>query len=352
MSPYLKILPSLTLTVLLSLPLVARINLPQHNESALLQRIIIPDRPADSHLWDFSKTETVGDPVEVRFDRCSDSCISATLPGIRYDFAVCGDTLYRLAVETHYTRCSDTIPLLYALPSVPAPQSRPFASRGRAYHSEYIDAFGDMKLEFVSRGTLILPEGDTLRNVSLTRLSVRQYIAAAFHALPVASHDNIDSLMWREEIILSWLSPDYPVPLLRHSVTTDSLPGRQPVVRTSSWMCPPSDQPLRVAAKRFNTGLGTGMPSSLPDGDSPLHALAVDVSSDGITVSGIAVAGGNISMLLTDVIGRVFSSMPPRVCHSGTQVEWSVDKLPAGQYILYINRDDSPPFSQKLIIRQ
>lgn len=85
--------------------------LPRHDESALLQRVTFEPIAEESRIWDFSMSEYSGDPIEVRFDWTSDSCMSAWLPGIRYDYELRGDTIFHVATETHFMRLSDTIPM-------------------------------------------------------------------------------------------------------------------------------------------------------------------------------------------------------------------------------------------------
>ena len=137
---------SVLVAVAIALSLTAGVQLPHDGECAVLQRIAVDKVSTDGRLWDLSQAEFTGVETEVRFTRSCDSCLSATLPGIRYDFGVCGDTVYRIATETHFIRLTDTIPMLFAAPSSGNIHRRAYASRGRAYHSEYIDAVGDVTL--------------------------------------------------------------------------------------------------------------------------------------------------------------------------------------------------------------
>ena len=183
--------------VAIGLSLTAGVSLPHDGECAVLQRIVADNIPIDGKLWDLSQAEFTGVETEVRFTRGCDSCLSATLPGIRYDFGVCGDTVYRIATETHFIRLTDTIPMLFAAPSSGNIHRRAYASRGRAYHSEYIDAVGDVTLSETGRGTVILPSADTIDDVTLTRHISRQLIAVEMQCRSVADRDSAATLLRR-----------------------------------------------------------------------------------------------------------------------------------------------------------
>ena len=188
---------SVLVAVAIALPLTAGVQLPHDGECAVLQRIAVDKVSTDGRLWDLSQAEFTGVETEVRFTRSCDSCLSATLPGIRYDFGVCGDTVYRIATETHFIRLTDTIPMLFAAPSSGNIHRRAYASRGRAYHSEYIDAVGDVTLSETGRGTVILPSADTIGDVTLTRHISRQLIAVEMQCRPVADRDSAATLLRR-----------------------------------------------------------------------------------------------------------------------------------------------------------
>ncbi|MDE5594121.1 MAG: hypothetical protein K2I89_00915 [Muribaculaceae bacterium] len=334
-----------------SLPLVAKLNLPQNEETAYLHQIVIPERFANDCLWDFSECEIIGNPMEARFEWQGDSCLSATLPGIRYDFDIKGDTVFHTVTESHYQCLSDTLPLICALPASASVSGR-YASRGRSYHSEYTDAYGDMTLTALGQGTIILPSGDTIANVTLTRLSTRQHIAKALHTQPSAASVSEDSLPKRTTIEYTWVSDSYPVPLVRYNFRADSL-GEEAVGQAWvwSWMCSPSNQPFRANNRNFNRkDRSSALLSPYGDDEAPLTAMALTADNSTVSVSGTAACDGRIAMLLTDVVGRVFSSMPPTEFHGGSAVEWTADGLPDGQYVLYISRDGSTPVAYKIIL--
>lgn len=335
------------------LSLSAGINLPSHGDNAILQRISALNVPTDGRIWDFSQFELTGDEPEVRFDMIGDTCLSATLPGIRYDFELRGDTLYQVGTETHFVRLSDTIPLPYIVPSAGKDFSSRYASRGRAYHSEYIDAIGNVTLSDLGRGTVILPQGDTVTDVTLIRHSTRQLISAAFGRCPVADADSAMSLLRRTAVTYVWLAPDLPVPVAQITEVTDSV-GNRPkgTAMRSAWICPPGNQPLRSVAARSSARRHMPSDSSSPTTYSPeLTDLSVITDPNGVSVSGTSSGECRISMVLTDILGRVYASMPPTNYSRGSAVEWSCDDLPAGEYLLHIESGDSPSLTRKIIIK-
>lgn len=330
----------------------ARSILPADGDYARLQSVEGFTPQGGATVWDFSTADNVRDAFDIRFSRAADSCLSVTMPGIRYDFAIAGDTVFRTAAETHFMRVSDTVPLLYDLPLTAGAFSGSFASRGRAYHSEYIDATGTVSLSAISRGTLILPHGDTVRNVILTRLQTRQLISSTMHRpTPVRDCDPA-ALLRRNTTTLTWRSGDYCVPLAQYTETTDSIGSARCGEGTvSAWICPPLNQPAREPAVRSAVKRYSPKGADEPQGIAHLSDLSVTMSGNGVTVSGTSPADCRISMILSDALGRVFSSMPPTAYSRGAIVEWSCDGLPAGEYLLLIESGDSPSLTHKIVIR-
>ena len=330
----------------------ARSVLPADGDYARLQPIegFVPQDGAT--VWDFSSANNIRDAFDIRFSRASDSCLSVTMPGIRYDFAIAGDTVLRIATETHFIRVSDTIPLLYDMPLTAGDYSGCFASRGRAYHSEYIDATGVVSLSVVGRGTLILPLGDTISNVMLTRLQTRQLISSAMHRPSPVGDCDAATLLRRVTIVLTWKTGDYCVPLAQHTVTADSIGSVRCGENTvSAWICPPLYQPASIPDASPSERRYSPRGTDLPLGGTHLSDMSVTQSGNGISVSGTSPDDCRISMILSDALGRVFASMPATAYTRGAIVEWSCDGLPPGNYILYIGRDELPEQACKLTIK-
>lgn len=344
---------SVLAAVAIGLSLTAGVSLPHDGECAVLQRIAVDKVSTDGKLWDLSQAEFTGVETEVRFTRGCDSCLSATLPGIRYDFGVCGDTVYRIATETHFIRLTDTIPMLFAAPSSGGIQHRAYASRGRAYHSEYIDAVGDVTLSEIARGTVILPSADTIGYVMLTRHVSRQLIAVEMQCRPVADRDSAATLLRRHTETLTWRSDAYSLPIAQITTVTDSIgDAARGEASVSAWICPPLCQPLRgtvnrPASRRYPPS-DNGSPTGGIDG---VDGLSVSVDGNAVTVSGTSPGDCRISMVLADVLGRVYASMYATDYSRGATVEWSTDGLPPGNYVLYISDSSAPPQAIKLTIK-
>ena len=339
---------SVLVAVAIALSLTAGVQLPHDGECAVLQRIAVDKVSTDGRLWDLSQEEFTGVETEVRFTRSCDSCLSATFPGIRYDFEVRGDTVFRVATETHFIRLTDTIPMLFAVPSSGGIQHRAYASRGRAYHSEYIDAVGDVTLSEIARGTVILPSADTIGDVMLTRHVSRQLIAVEMHRRPVAYRDSAAILLRRHTETLTWRSDAYSLPLAQITTVTDSVGDvSRGEASVSAWICPPLSQPLRGAVNR---PASRRYPPS--DNGSPSDGLTVVANGNAVTVSGTSPGDCRISIMLTDVLGRVYASMPATDYSRGATIEWSTDGLPPGNYVLYISDSSAPPQAVKLTIKQ
>lgn len=328
--------------------------LPSDGEYARLQRVVGFEFDAGVPLWDLSAADNDGDAFDIRFNWRGDSCLSVTLPGIRYDFAVNPDTIFRTTRETHFVCLNDTLPMPVCLTADPgsgiAPQN--YASRGRAYHSEYMDAFGNVSRTAAGRGTVILPMGDTIPVVILTRHVESQFIASAYHDRPIADPDSIGSLLLRTSVTYSWLAPDLPLPVAQLTEVTDSVGFRAkgPAKRTA-WICAPCNQPVRNIANRQAKRRYSPSENGSQYGSTELTDLSVTTDGNGINVRGTSPGDCRISMVLTDVLGRVFASSPEKDCRSGDIVEWQYDNLPPGNYVLYINNGDRSIETQKIVIR-
>lgn len=331
--------------------------LPLDGDEARLHPIVAGIPQTEAKIWDFSLSDNSGDAFDIHFNWHGDSLLSATMPSVRYDYVVNGDTLSRISSETHYVSISDTIPMIIGCGagldrSIACCR---FASRGMAFHSEHIDACGTASVTVCGRGTLILPQGDTVRNVTLTLHRSNQKMVLARDKRPDihAPADTTLSYATRQADTYTWRSAAFTVPLAQTMVITDSVDG-SPNVRTriSSWLCPPISQPMRpwmVRNSAPNRHVDNGKGAAQGINDFP--ELTVCIDGDRVDVRATAAADGRVEMILTDIQGRVFASRPKSTCVRGAELSWTLDNLPSGRYILYVHQDGNEPIIEKFKIR-
>lgn len=190
--------------------------LPSDGESVTVQPIE-PFSPEVNGYWDMSQSYPVRTLFDIRFNWVNDTILMATLPGVSYSFITDGDCVKRIKSESHYIRLNDTIPMLTGILKGNVTDTiSQFASKGRAFKTEYIESHGDVSLSLMGYGRLILPLGDTVNNVSLIKHHSRQSMSFALHSKPntnEARHDKTAKTLTRNIFTYSWKSPEYLIPL-------------------------------------------------------------------------------------------------------------------------------------------
>lgn len=300
-----------------------RAMLPHSVDSRLiLQRIerYVPDLPvSENAVWDLSGHSPIGDEVEADTHWTTDTTLSVTVPHIRRDYLLRGDTLRLITRETAFVRLADSVgsPELF-LPLVRgASISEASVVKGRAYQSDPIGFPVSTAIECLGKGTLVLPDRRAYPDVSLMRLT------------RISPSDTLTAY--------SWVSPLCRYPLAR---TSDSSAASAAV----TWICDPTKQaPSAIVETSFN--IQDSFDGTAPHSESNgFHnpPFEVSVTEGLVSVSfrdtarqDAAHDGERFTLILSDSQGRAFTSASG--VFAGGYATLSLAGVPRGEYILYIN---------------
>lgn len=275
-----------------------------------------------SNMWDMSSSELLGDELEVKFRWNSDSTFSAATSSIRRDYLILGDTLFRVCEETHFGFMNDSIACVVDLLNAKSGEmvEKHFKRTGREYTASRISENGISSVKSLGYGTLALPTGTTIDNVSL---HVNRRVSDTVG-------DTIDIYVWRAD------NTPFPIAMTKISrgITTIA----------ETWICDPTKMPISALGAEGLVSMSRNIKAiGGPDGEyNGGKAKPVVEYNDGIVIVKVSSSDFNddLSLLLTDSMGRVVESSKSRtiICNV-MEASISVGGLPSGEYLLYVHFD-------------
>ncbi len=336
--------------------LTEALNAPRPGDSLVTRRLPgMPLLPAGRDVvWDISQYS----PRENRslLFTGSDSSSVATENGTSWHTAVHGDTLWLKGFENRlclmeYDRL---LPLLrYPFSSGDSIKGQ-FHGMGTWCGRRFMRVWGDGITRAEGEGTLILPGGDTLRHVLMTR-SVRHTYHITYDSIhtwdalrQAVARDSGGGLPDTAGIApvvtetRSWYAPGWRYPVLRADQSSDPLGSA-----TLAVLFPPESQ-LELDYDMENAlvrqSLTMHRSSSFPEGgqkDSSIsmdsHTTGYDAFTGTVTVTFSLLRPASVSLLLSDVTGVVWRSTEQSYDVDGTYtLSLSCLGLPHGQYALRI----------------
>lgn len=178
----------------------------------------IPESTLDNNVWNLKNLYPISDNFTIEATYVSGSVLSVRFPAVRYDYRINGDTLFRLTTESRVERITDTIPLaIFIDNNCPSALPAPVGRKGRRYQSDSISEAGFYRINSVTAGTVILPQGDTIRNIKL-------YVSE-------------ESYSTRSITTYRWTTGDILMPLLQTTVVSKiNLDGSISDCDPISWM--------------------------------------------------------------------------------------------------------------------
>ena len=267
------------------------------------QRIVFQDlgRSGENVLWNLGDVEVVDGRYKLRYAAFRDSLhewIAGTEHRTMYYYdQSAGDGIHIAGLENHTTRILyDTQELWLPLPMQPGDSvSGIFAGRGSYCGKVFLHAFGRYTTKADAGGTLILPDGERLKDVlrirtdryTMTRetepdtLLLRYGIDSmaamsadtALFLLQQAEADSTASVMRAE--ILRWYAPGYRYPVLttyRMEMTPAATDSIAPQPYTTAFYCPPLVQEEMLADDPDNEAVR----QTLADANAQSGAPATD----------------------------------------------------------------------------
>lgn len=235
-----------------------------------------------------------------------------------------------------------------------------FNGTGTYCEKLFMRRFGTYKTKADATGKLVLPGGDTLRNV--TRLHTERYVGMVLapldtmeHRIPAFTPDSIiskmanDSARTREDIY-RWYAEGYRYPVLEAKTVSYC----DKILTEEMYYCPPEMQELlvldnenKVVREKDDNGLaddGQGKKSG-PNG----FDYRITQNDDGETVTIIYSSERpvRVTALLANSQGYVYKRAEQT---DGSDITISYSGLRPGQYILYINAAEER-FAEKFNVK-
>ena len=225
----------------------------------------------------------------------------------------------------------------------------------------FIRRYGTYKTKADAAGTLVLPKGDSLRNV--IRLHTERYVGTitvpidtmekkipAFTVDSIIRHLAPDTAKVREDIY-RWYAEGYRYPILE----AKSLSFCDSLLTEEMYYCPP-DMQRTLAYDEDNKQIRTRLAeeerarwlASSPDEDSNpksrgkngfTYNLPQDDNSDLVTINYSTDHATKMTALVTNALGYVYRRTDQSCAVGNGQATIDCSGLRRGQYILYINVD-------------
>lgn len=328
-------------------------NMPRVGDEFALRRVefVEPGDGGRGCVWDFSTAVTVNSDYRIRYSVTGDSVIVVKKNRTTYKYCMQGDSLMWTGYENRLTLMRDSV----AAVALRFPfgfgdeLERDFYFKGIYSQTKEIAARGGSTVTADAIGTIYLPDGDTLRNVLRVKREYDSRVKIFRHGDSTEIEAGNDSLLRHIETVHLWYAEGYRYPVaktLEHSYRD----GDRELSRfRSAFICPPSEQTFRgrdeanaAIRARMQTDIGKSDSernnSNKNDDNRPEIVLTNTGSEVTVTVTGVN-ADIEIAMILTDVAGRVFDSIPRRRSADTYIQTVPVSSLPNGDYLLYIQVD-------------
>lgn len=326
-----------------------------------------PGPAGENVWWDFSKQQTINDRYRLNYYGVADSLIVGEEHGTLYKYLVEGDSLLLAGIENPTTQIDNRKPELLLVYPVSYGDKREdyFHGNGDYGNQLFITARGKVSVQADACGTLLLPTGDTLRNV----LRVRHFKTISGQTVPypfvqpgdtVFSPDSIDCRLAADTLLMQvetyrWYAQGWRYPVFE--TTSNRMVNRgkpQEYSRSSFYYCPvdqyydlandPSNQAVRdknqeqehqsgntdrkeLSGNSGETPLGKiiSFETNLADGNNTLN-LSYSLNED-----------AEVTIMLFDVQGRQLSVLQEGKQQAGLYQETlSLYGLDPGEYTLRI----------------
>lgn len=282
------------------------------------------------YVWDFSKATFSDLMMPLSFSSKGDSIIYATTDRLRLTFAADSASLLLLSKESPFTRIdySPAVAVRYIDASYSECKSE-YEASGRVFQSNYIYVKGVSKTEMTSNGTLIRCEGDTIPDACLELRTVNEKIfisnAPCDSSYLAVLPDSAFSI--EESRIYTWRKQSDMTPLAR-TVNTHaySFDGSAPMKSTNSFLLFALEEeiPAVQSMRKPNTA------------DKDSNGASADYNGNSLSIRGVY--GDNVSLLVTDILGRIYYEAKGLDASSGV-VSVPIT-LNNGAYVVAVFNDD------------
>lgn len=348
-------------------------NVPQVGDRIRLLHVELPKDTYDEelHLWDFNRMQSLEKNSRQRYMMTGDSVRHHTArieDGQRAYYDVKGDSLLLTGHENRLTKMMYDEPELFLHFPMQLGDSIEgyFHGRGTYCNRIALHSYGRYKTKAIEHGSMVLPEGDTLKHVLLIhteRITGEQYYPDIHHdSLSVYTTDSIMShLLIDSTLTIShtdrWYAAGYRYPVLerRQEYIMDSTEDSTEQTSDITLYNAPYLQKeledeynasLREILVSNSVGNDGDNDDSNNDNESIIDNITVTVSGKTVTVSFDLTADTTVRALVCNVLGVVYRQ-ETQTGHAGEHCQMQVycGGLSAGNYVLHLQVNGKTVFS-------
>jgi len=321
-----------------------------------------PNSSGSNLVWDYKDLKTIDNNYLLSYSSLNDSIIQGTEHRTIYNYELKNDSLLLVSFENPTTQFTYIKPeLLIHFPLTRGKQTSDyFIGKGNYCNRLGLVSQGINSSNVDADGTLILPTGDTLTNV--TRVHISKRILETSVTLEklestLATPYCLDSINIRlqvgDPIILldtwQWYSEGYRYPVFEIIESTVLKDGKLfPHFQTAFYYAPVdqyydlSDDYKNQAVRDIYSSIEEKKSKKIPLDFSgimtDIYSLKFDKNNDILIVEYSLSQSNQVSFRLLDLLGRQLSGTKKATISEGVhQEKISLNNLPKGQYILQIS---------------
>lgn len=286
-------------------------------------------------LWDMGRLGAIADEITALTRWTSDTTFSVTLPGVRRDFSVSGDTVRLHRAETRSIRLESEkgYPVFVAGLSPGTQEEVSDTLSGRIWQLHLIHGHIEAAHRVVASGTLILPGGECHEGVTLSK-TVRRMGYVTNDSVYGTESDTLTAYIWTSPGVRFPLAVTLTGGSDRGTATTlVCMPGH-------NRMTPGKTMRRKVPGQEgYDDGELPGSSAGEPDGSDRMR-LHADGTTLTVSLEGgewLREGNGDTECVVCDALGRVYASGKDITrTMSGLSVRVPVGSLPKGEYIIYV----------------
>ena len=325
----------------------------------------------EQHLWDFSHMQSLEANSRQRYVMTGDSAQQRTMrieDGQRTYYILKGDSLLITGRESTLTKVMYDEPELFLHFPMQLGDSVEgyFHGRGTYCNRVALRNYGRYYTKVVEQGSMILPEGDTLRNVLLVhteRIEGEQGHPDFYHdSLSVYTTDSIMSHLQADSTLTiscidRWYATGYRYPVLERrqeyikDSTEDSTEQTSDITLYNAPYLQKEledeyNETLRDILANNPMGNGEDYNDSNHNNESIIDNVTVTVSGKTVSISFDMTADATIKALICNILGVVYRQ-ESQTGHAGEhyQMQLYCGGLSAGNYVLHLQVNGKTIFS-------
>ena len=289
-------------------------------------------------VWDFSEAQMQNRNFRQKFAAVPDTCLLAcTERGTRYYYQLEGDSLLLKGFENNLTKLDYVRPQVLLRFPVHYGDSIGGVYQARGFHCDRqaLHCYGRYKTVADGSGTLVLPGGDTLRNVIRVRTFSQGIAHLSARDSKTSASSSGDTLHVVRETI-RWYAAGYRYPIIE-STTTAAKGDRH---YSAMYYCPPEEQlylALDDENRQYRQEMQQRGGGSDATGTDITYRITQNKDARRLTVDFSLSERQQVDFILSDTRGMVLRSLSHKGEAGVSQtVDINYGGLRRGQYVLYI----------------